>query len=379
GIDQINRLQSNNAKLEIAPGNEAGESVVLIRNQRSAPVHLFATYDNQGAKSTGEHQGAATVTLDGVLGFNESLMASHRESLPLDERAHSSNSDAFSVSIPFGYNLYSIDLNRSKYDNVLTLQSGANAVAQGDNSINSFSWNRVVYRDQSSRLSFGAGLTNKDSRNYFADQYLDVSSRKLSVLDLRSGYSTSVRDIFLQMDLDYARGLTEFGAMHDTPALPADQPHAQFQKVTARLYARVPFSIAGQAFSYDSELNMQQAWNPLYGSEQILIGGIYSVRGFFNNSLSGDKGYYWRNEVALPKAFPVGAQTFSGKLYAGVDIGRVWNLADLPGGRLSGATVGLQARWRSLILDLSHSSTISLPSGLAREAAQTWFRISAAL
>ncbi|MBO1916314.1 hypothetical protein J4727_12560 [Providencia rettgeri] len=35
----------------------------------------------------------------------------------------------------------------------------------------------------------------------------------------------------------------------------------------------------------------------LYGIERISIGGQYSVRGYHEQSLSGNRGGYWRNEI----------------------------------------------------------------------------------
>jgi hemolysin activation/secretion protein len=81
-----------------------------------------------------------------------------------------------------------------------------------------------------SRLTFGAGLTTKDARNYFAQQFLSVSSRKLSVLDLKASYSTAIRNMQWSLDLDYARGLAEFGAMHDSGNLRASNRMPSFRK-----------------------------------------------------------------------------------------------------------------------------------------------------
>lgn len=379
GMEQINRLQSNDARLDIEPGESAGESVVVVRNRPAFPAHLYTSYDNQGATSTGRHQAAATVSFDGLAGFNEFLLVSQRRSLPLGEREHGSRSESLSLNVPFGYHLLGLDLNRSRYTNQLTLPTGTQALAEGSNRINSLSWNRVMFRDQDSRLSLGAALSSKDSRNYFAGQFLDVSSRKLSVLDLRGSWSTLVGRNFVSLDLGYAQGLKTLGAKRDAAGLPDDQPHAQFHKASARLSARLPFQLGGLALVHDTEFNAQHAWQALYGSEQMLIGGIYSVRGFADTSLSGDRGYYWRNEVSLPGSVAIAAHTVSGKIFAGLDTGRVWSLAGQPAGRLTGATLGVQARWRGLILDLFHTAAISLPAGLKREAPQTWLRVSALL
>lgn len=380
GIDQINRLQSNDAKLDIQPGSVPGDSVVLVRNSPTRPIHLFATYDNQGAVSTGANEGSATVTLDSLAGFNELFSYTHRESLPDNNGDHFSLADDFNLSLPLGYHTFSVDVNRSKYNNVLTLPSGTHETATGSNKTATFGWNQVVYRDHDSRFSVGASLTTKDARNYFADQYLTVSSRKLSVLDLKTSWSTTVGRSYLNADLDYARGLAEFGAMHDSGILPGDQPHAQFQKMTLDFRLHVPLELGSQHFSYDGEIFSQQAFSTLYGSEQVMIGGLYSVRGFVNNTLSGDNGYYWRNDLSWQHPFVIGTETFNGKVYVALDTGWVSNRnADLQGGRLTGAAAGLQVQWRGLSWDLFRSTPIAFPESMTREPAQTWFRVSASL
>ena len=52
-LDQINRLASNNATFDIQPGNETGDSIVVIGNQPARPYRGSLSYDNQGSASTG--------------------------------------------------------------------------------------------------------------------------------------------------------------------------------------------------------------------------------------------------------------------------------------------------------------------------------------
>lgn len=380
GIDQINRLSSNNAKMDIQPGKAPGYSTVVVRNAPTLPVHLFATYDDQGAASTGANQASATVSFDNFLGLNELLSYTHRESLPYNHRDHFSMMDDLNLSLPFGYDTISIDLNQSSYNNVLTLPSGLQPNASGTNEVFNLAWNRVAYRDHLSRLTVGMGLTTKDARNYFSNQYLAVSSRKLSVLNLKASWSTAIGGTYLTASFDHALGLAAFGAMRDVDMLPGDQPHAQFQKSTMDLRWHAPFDIHGQHFSYDSQFFAQQAYDTLYGSEQVMVGGIYSVRGFVNNVLSGDNGYYWRNDLSLQHPFVIDGEAVNGKFYVAVDSGWVTNRnADLQGGKLTGVAAGFQLQLRSFTWELFRSAPLSFPEFMTRESARTWFRMSIAI
>ena len=68
GLDQLNRLSSNNARLDLAPGEEPGETVVVITNEPTHRWHLGLSFDNYGVRSTGRYQLGATVSYDNLLG-----------------------------------------------------------------------------------------------------------------------------------------------------------------------------------------------------------------------------------------------------------------------------------------------------------------------
>jgi hemolysin activation/secretion protein len=222
-----------------------------------------------------------------------------------------------------------------------------------------------------------ATLTTKQSKNFLDAQLLGVSSRNLTVLDLDGTVSTVLAGGTVSLDLGYAMGLDQAGALKDPANLPFAAPRAQFGKIKAGFnYAR-PFSLWGKSFSFSSQLTGQKAESTLYGSEQISIGGIYSVRGFVNNTLSGDDGYYWRNEISVRQPVLIGSETIGTRVYIGYDTGAVRNRAEnVPEGRLAGMVVGLSANWRGASWDLFTTRPLSLPDNMTKESSQTWFRVS---
>jgi hemolysin activation/secretion protein len=112
----------------------------------------------------------------------------------------------------------------------------------------------------------------------------------------------------------------------------------------------------------------------------VLIGGIYSIRGFRNNTLSGDHGWTSRNEVSVQPSLALGSVAVPVRFYLGVDIGGVSNRApDVPGGRLAGIAVGLSATWAGISVDLFNARRLSQPDFLPREASQTWLRLALTL
>jgi hemolysin activation/secretion protein len=377
GIDQINRLSSNNARLDIQPGEKAGESVIVIRNEPRFPLHFSLSYDNQGAPATGRHQTGATLSYDSPLGFNDFVTFTHRESTPGDEQSKFAGSDSLTYSIPFGYSTVTLGWSESKYASTIALPSGLELVSSGNTTSSYARLDRVVFRDQTNRANVAATLTTKDSKNYLNDQFLQVGSRKLTVLDVDGSLSTRVLGGALTMDIGVAQGLDALDALQDADNLPDSAPRAQYRKYKFGLNYMYPFALFNQDAMFTSQLAGQYAEDVLYGSEQMLIGSLYSVRGFVRNTLSGDHGYYWRNELSTRVPVRIGSATLAGRVFVAFDLGEVSSRAPgVPQGMLTGMAVGASVSWMGASWDLFQTRPLSGPSWMTLEAPQTWFRVS---
>lgn len=377
GIDQINRLASNSAQLDIQPGEKPGASSVVVHNQPRTPFHFNASVDNQGSASTGATQTGLTASVDSLLGFNEMFSATHRESTPGDPGHKYSESNSLNFSIPFGYTTLSMGTSRSRYVSTIRVPSGLELVSSGNNKTDNVRLDRVMYRDQSTRASLAATITTKQSRNYLAEQFLGVSSRNLTVLDLDGNLNTGFAGGVLSLDLGYAQGLEAMGALRDPSFLPDWAARAQFGKAKFGFNYAIPFKLFNKDASFTSQLVGQKAKDTLYGSEQISIGGLYSVRGFVSNILSGDDGYYWRNEISVRQPLVIGSATVSTRFYAGYDTGEVRNRTpNIPQGRLAGMVAGLSANWQGATWDFFNTRPLTLPATMTKESSQTWFRVA---
>ena len=377
GIEQINRLVSNNAKLDIQPGAKPGESTVVVNNQPRSRFHLNVSLDNQGQNATGKQQAGITGSADNLLGFDENVSLTHRESTPGDPARKFSSSDSLNINIPFGYSTLSLGSSYSKYASTILLASGLTRVSSGNSKSDNVRLDRVVYRSQVTRASLAATLTTKESKNYLGGLYLDISSRNLTILDLDSTLNTALAGGVISVNLGYARGVSAMGALQDPDNLPDSAPHAQFSKFKYGFSYSRPFRVLNKNLNFTSQLTGQASNQVLYGTEQILIGGLYSVRGFVKNVLTGDDGYYWRNEVSLNQPMSIGSEIISSRLYVGYDTGAVRNSdPTIPQGRLAGMAVGISANWRGATWDFFNTRPLSLPSSMTKESSETWFRVA---
>jgi hemolysin activation/secretion protein len=380
-VDQLNRLQSNNVTTSISPGDIAGSSILVLDNHRSKPWRVNLSYDNHGAESTGQEQGTTNVGVDNPLGFNDFLSLTHNRTFPYDSNKRGSKLSSLTYVVPFGYSTLAVNASRSDYTSPLNLANGSTLESSGNSENISFRLDRTVFRDRDSRWNLVATVTNKDTENYLGGALLSVSSRTLTVVDIDSAYSFPLLGGVTTLNLGFARGVDWFGALEDPGGLPGFAPQAQFSKWKYGASYSTYLQINDQPISLTSRLIGQYADDVLYGSEALLVGGIYTVRGFSQNSLSGERGFYWRNDISIPfNISPFNGYGVSLRPYLGVDYGRVSNNSkNVPDGSLAGMAIGVSLFVGGVNMDLFSSKAVEKSSGMSDEGYQSYFRISVSI
>lgn len=368
GLDQINRLASNNATMEVSPGEEPGESIVSITNTPAFPLSASASLNNLGSPSTGENQGSLTVSLDNPLRVNDFITYTHANTLLEGNSLRDSTSDSIFYSLPLGYWTLQFSGNASDYHTPVVTPTRT-LVARGESDSFRSELNRVAYRDRDQKLTALVAITRKSSKNYLDDEFLSISSRKLTILDIAANWVRRFPGVTVSASLGWSKGLRWFDALEDLSDIDPSAPHAQGSKITYSGGLQIPFAVHGQDFSFSSQLTGQYALNPLYGSEQINIGSYYSVRGFNRYSLSGDRGYFLRNEVSTSLAkLPLANVT--PRPFLGFDVGRIAGYKETDAATFSGAAAGVRFAGRYLIAEISAAKSIAVPDAVKREPAR---------
>ena len=81
GLENLKRVPSADANMELVPTDAVGETDVVIAYKQSLPFHLTLGLDDSGSKSTGRLQGSATFSWDNVLTLNDMFYISGTRSL----------------------------------------------------------------------------------------------------------------------------------------------------------------------------------------------------------------------------------------------------------------------------------------------------------
>lgn len=348
GIDQINRLPSSQAQMQILPGDAPGGSVVAIRTAGRTPWRLALGADNYGQDSTGTTRGRVSLEADNPFGLFDAWTLTHVQS-------RDSKASLLSVSVPWGYSTLSYSYTLSDYRTPIP---GVTVIV-GDSSNHTLGLNRVVHRDAVSKTALDVGLTLRRAQRDVGG--LALTPQDMSVLRVAASRLRRWPGADLSLEAGYVRGLKRFGADVDLDGLPATAPHSQFEKLDFNLAAVLNLS---PALSYRGTLSGQRAQRGLQSSEQIFIGGAATVRGFKEGALAGDRGAYTRHELHLTGA----AGTVAAVPYVFYDYGRVRLIADPQWKALGAVGVGVRLAWKGLSLEANGARPVTAPDSVERKS-----------
>ena len=301
GIYQINRLQSNQAVMKIAPGDRVGESLITIDNNKKFPAKFTISTDNLGNNFSGIQRTNFSSSFDNVLFLNDNFNLNYSTNLHDNNKIKDMKSFAGSVAIPFKRNSFSYDFSYSEFKGQNQGKVGA-LVSTGFSQSSRIALDRVVINDAKLRIAGNISITNKASASYINKDKNSVSERKLSIANLGVTVSSYLNDsTSLYLNPSYAKGLRLMNVKKDRADSLNTVPRAQFDalKFYANFSKKITFAQINSPLIFTSEMNAQYARQTLYGSEQFSVGGYYSVRGFRESYINGDSGYYFRNKIAF--------------------------------------------------------------------------------
>lgn len=368
GLDQINKLPSNNAKVRLEPGSKVGTTEVIIDNQPSRTWRPGIGVDNSGQKITGPTQFIASIEKDNLLDINDLLSFSSNgdsEYIFSHKPLRSINAQSF-YTMGYGYWSLTGNLGVFKYntrigDKNMRLRNKGQTLTGG------LSLERVCLRSANTKLSIGTSFLSRCVRTYLDDTKLLASSYQLSTASI---YGTGVARLFntaFSIRGEYTKGLPILGVHPTSSKKSLSAPQATFEKGTLNLTIMRPFQLYSQRFLFSSQITAQWSPDTLYSAEQLSIGSRYTVRGFHEDSIYGSSGGYTRNDMALIIPAPLLTPFSSSvELFSGYDFGIV--LEDqheaYRGGTLQGAVLGMRTRGENLVAEITLAKPLDAPGYL---------------
>ena len=323
--DNFNSINANNMTMEVLPGRKENYSRIEVKNRLKNKYTVGILTNNYGdSKQNGIWRRGINLNIDSPLGIGDNFYFTYMtvpkkdpdrswkkniedlapgEILPIgpvgydpskgDTLPYKRRLDMFNFGYTMKFRTHTLRLNSSKSIQESSFYSG-NTVYDMYSSSRTTQANleKILFRNQKSKVSFEAGIKQKHNQNYLEKSVL--SDRKLSIGTIGLNTTTSLFSGILGVNLGYERGLKIFGAERDNGKLDIN-PKAQFDKYTLDISYYKPIT---NKFVYRANIYSSYSNDVLYGSERQTIGGVGSVGGFKNDTIQGDKAVEIDNEIS---------------------------------------------------------------------------------
>ncbi|MGF6422807.1 hemolysin activation/secretion protein [Lelliottia sp. 489] len=370
GLENLQRLPTVEASMEIVPGEQPGESDVVITRKQSKMWRLGLSLDDAGTETTGRYQGGVTLSLDNPFSLSDLLYVSASHDLN-DHGGKGSKNYTGHYSVPFGY--WTLGVTGSDYDYHQTVAGQNQDYRYSGKSKNlDVQLSRVLHRSGSQKTTLTADVLARETRNYVDDTEVGVQRRQTAGWRLGLQHRHYIGQASVDAGVSYQRGTRWFGAQ---PA-----PEEAFGEATAlskilQLNAQLdlPFEIGSQQFRYNVQYLRQISNTPLTPQDQFAIGNRWTVRGFDGErTLNASHGWYVRNDLGWSTPLP------NQELYLGADYGEVGGYSSDPliGKHLAGGVVGLRGSAFNTGYDLFAGTPFSKPDGFHTSSLTLGFNLN---
>ena len=395
--ENFNYLEANNMTMEIIPSDKENYSIIKLKNEMKDKFTISLLTNNYGEDNqNGIWRGGTSINIDSPLGIGDrvyfSYMTVHKkkadrswkrttESLkpgeiaPIGPKGYDPNKDTLPYKreldlYNFRYTMkfrdYTLSLGSSRSENISSFYTPTTIYDMETMSSNfSVNLDKILWRNQKSKLSLGVGLKRKHNKSYIEDTLL--SDRILTIGDISLNGTTVFYGGIFGITLDYERGLRALGA--------SNTPKAEFKKYSLNLNYYKPLT---KKLVYRFNTLTSHSKDVLYASEKQSIGGVGSVPGYHRRgNIMGDRAIEIENELS----YKIIDSEKIGRLspYISYSYGTVRNNKNpsvYGKGYVSGASIGLRYSMKYLDIDLAYAKALSHSSYIKPRDREIYFSTS---
>ena len=395
--ENFNYLEANNMTMEIIPSDKENYSIIKLKNEMKDKFTISLLTNNYGEDNqNGIWRGGTSINIDSPLGIGDrvyfSYMTVHKkkadrswkrtteslkpgEILPIgpkgydpakDTLPYKRELDLYNFRYTMKFRDYTLSLGSSRSENISSFYTPTTIYDMETMSSNfSVNLDKILWRNQKSKLSLGLGLKRKHNKSYIEDTLL--SDRILTIGDISLNGTTAFYGGIFGITLDYERGLRALGA--------SNTPKAEFKKYSLNLNYYKPLT---KKLVYRFNTLTSHSKDVLYASEKQSIGGVGSVPGYHRRgNIMGDRAIEIENELS----YKIIDSEKIGKLspYISYSYGTVRNNKNpsvYGKGYVSGASIGLRYSMKYLDIDLAYAKALSHSSYIKPRDREIYFSTS---
>lgn len=371
GLENLKRVSSATADIEIVPGEQEGASDLRVNWQEKRPVRLSLGLDDSGSESTGRYLGTATLAIDAPFAHNDLFYANIGRDM-FAQGPYGNRSNTLNYFFPVGYWAFSANYSDYTYhQNIPNANEVLSYNGKSDSVVVTVS--RLLFRNQSHKTTLNMRTYRKHATNSVNGIEIEQQRRRTAGWELGVNQRSYFGDTTVDANVSWRRGTGAFGATR-APEEATHSGSARTGVLLGDVSIHQPFTFVDQSLRYSTTLRGQWSANALTPQERLAIAGRYTVRGFDGEQmLSGERGIVWRNELGW------NIRSRGHELYLALDYGRVGGPGTryLVGHQLAGSAVGLRgALWQHISYDVFAGVPLLKPDAFHTSGATAGFSIN---
>ncbi len=327
--DQLILLRTDplfkNVEGSLRPGSQFGQSILIVRVEEANPFQAVFNIDNYSPPSVGSERFGIGLAYRNVTGLGDRITAAYNRST-----TGGANLFDFSYQIPLNAKNGTLQLRAALSDYKITDPAFDDLNIRGDSDLYEISYRQPLIRTPRQELALSFGFTFQDGQTFLFDNRPFGFGRgpdedgvsRTSVFKFGQDYVKRDPKGAWAFRSQFSFGTGLFDATINSNPIPDSRFFSWFAQVQ-----RV------QQLNNDNllivDLDLQLTQNSLLPSQQFIIGGGQSVRGYRQNARYGDNGLRFSIEDRITlQRNEAGAATL--QIAPFIDLGTVWNQSDNP-------------------------------------------------
>lgn len=372
GIENMNIGGYNNVA-EINPTDRYGYSDIIIEEAYYSTGFSIGG-DNSGYMDKGRNKVNMNFSQANLLGINDTLSLNYIERLTKVKSLDKESNYDLGYSVPFGYWKFAYSFNLGDNFNTAVSDIGSYKTISKSKK-HKIKLSRILSRGQYHKTTVHGGLVLKDNRNIMNDLLLESSTKKYTSMTFAIDHADRFLGGTIFTMLEYERGVPWFGGESDPPIQKSTDYKVEYDKININLDWMKDYAAGSHNFQYRMSIGGTYSSDRLLSANQFTMGDEFTIRGFKESSVAGNKGIYVSNTVSYLGS--EGSRVFSIiKPFIGLD-GGVSRDMDLPNSdKLVGFALGFRASYRGVNTGFTYGVPLRRALGMPKEKTPIYFNLS---
>ncbi|RXZ69520.1 ShlB/FhaC/HecB family hemolysin secretion/activation protein [Fusobacterium necrophorum] len=368
-LDQlVENLKTNLSEPQVfvIPSNKENYYDIFVKTERKKMLDASITLDNNNYKDYGRENLYLNLGRDHIFSGGDYVSISMKERLTKNRKEHRESLYSISYAIPIRNWKASYSFSHEKTKNkILSSKSESRKIENSHN----IEFSKVLYRNATKKIDFFFGFNLKDTKNYFNEIKLEVSSKRRNKIFLGSRMYYYFNNAMLYLEPSIERGVRFLGGEGDKNRNQASFPFdKEFKKYNMNIYLNKSFSPTNYGyFNYTANISTSYTSDHLLDANKFEMGGLNSVRGFKESTIKGDKGIYMSNTFSFERE---GISPF-----IGFDFGLSRDYYRKEGDKLIGAAIGIKFKKSNILATVTFSKALKYAQDMPRENPPIYFKI----